>query len=259
MTRAAGDPAGRRPDRAHDRRPGGDRPRRARRSSRPAAAQEIDTPDALLPREPDAGQRLPRLRRRGRGLARARARLLADGRAEDERQDRQRARAPVAQDRPRVPGLLGRPLVRLAPRCSGWMERYGADPSASARRRRPPRRASATRPGPATTTRARRRGRDRRPAGQGRQRSLRPRLRQVHPLLQVRRGLRHRRAEHVRDRRRRPRLRRPHLDRVRDAAARLRLRLLRQLHRRLPDGRADVQERARHARRPAPGTSRGRP
>ena len=70
---------------------------------------------------------------------------------------------------------------------------------------------------------------------------------EVHPLLQVRRGLRHRRAEHLRHRRRRPRLRRAHLHRVRGAAARLGLRLLRQLHRRLPDRRPDVQERARHA------------
>ena len=48
--------------------------------------------------------------------------------------------------------------------------------------------------------------------------------------------------------RRRARLRRPHLDRVERRPARVRLRLLRQLHRRLPDRRADVQERARHAR-----------
>jgi succinate dehydrogenase/fumarate reductase-like Fe-S protein len=39
------------------------------------------------------------------------------------------------------------------------------------------------------------------------------------------------------------------VDRVRDAAARIGVRLLRQLHRRLPDGRADVQERVRHAPR----------
>jgi hypothetical protein len=86
------------------------------------------------------------------------------------------------------------------------------------------------------------------------QRELRPRLLEVHPLLQVRRGLRHRLAEHVRDRRRRPRVRRPHRHRVRSAAAGLGVRLLRQLHRRLPHGRADVQERVR----PAPGRHVGR-
>ena len=43
-------------------------------------------------------------------------------------------------------------------------------------------------------------------------------------------------------------LRRADLDRVRRRAAGVRLRLLRQLHRRLPDGRPDVQVRARHAR-----------
>ena len=56
---------------------------------------------------------------------------------------------------------------------------------------------------------------DRPPARQGRQRALRPRLLEVHPLLQVRRGLRRGRPEHVRDRRRRARLRRPDLDRGR--------------------------------------------
>ena len=40
-------------------------------------------------------------------------------------------------------------------------------------------------------------------------------------------------------------LRRPHLDRARRPADRVGLRLLRQLHRRVPDGRAGVQERVR--------------
>ncbi len=71
------------------------------------------------------------------------------------------------------------------------------------------------------------------PAGEGRQRPLRPRLLAVHPLLQVRRGVRRRRSEHVRDRRRRPRVRRPHLDGVRGAARCLGLCLLRELHRRV--------------------------
>ena len=55
-------------------------------------------------------------------------------------------------------------------------------------------------------------------AGQGRQRALRARLLALHPLLQVRRGVRRRRAEHVRDRRRRTRVRCPHLHRVRRPA-----------------------------------------
>ena len=92
-------------------------------------------------------------------------------------------------------------------------------------------------------------GGDRRPADEGRQRPVRPRLLEVHPLLQVRRGLRRGRPEHVRDRGRRARLRCPDLDGAGRPAARVRVRLLRQLHRRLPDGRADVQARVRHARR----------
>ena len=130
-----------------------------------------------------------------------------------------------------------------------WIEEYGADPERygppappfEAGRARPP----ARRPPPHAGRRARR---HRRPADEGRQRALRPRLLEVHPLLQVRRGLRHRLAEHVRHRRRRARLRRPHRDRVRQPAARLGLRVLRQLHRRLPDRRAHVQERVRPAR-----------
>ena len=55
-------------------------------------------------------------------------------------------------------------------------------------------------------------------------------------------------AEHLRDRGGRTRVRRAHLDGVRGPAPRLGMRLLRQLHRGLPDRRADVQERARHAR-----------
>jgi predicted molibdopterin-dependent oxidoreductase YjgC len=45
----------------------------------------------------------------------------------------------------------------------------------------------------------------------------------------------------------RPGVRRPHLHRVRRRPARLGLCLLRQLHRGVPDRRADVQERVRHA------------
>ena len=116
------------------------------------------------------------------------------------------------------------------------------------------------RPAPHRPPRGARRAdrRHRGPAGQGRQRALRARLLQVHPLLQVRRRLRRAVAEHVRDRRGRPRLRRAHLDRVRQSAARLGLRLLRQLHRGLPDRRADVRLRVRPARGRRSGTSRAR-
>ena len=61
-------------------------------------------------------------------------------------------------------------------------------------------------------------------------------------------------AEHLRDRGRGTRLRRADRHGVRDAAARVGLRLLRQLHRGVPDRRADVQERARHARPAEAGT-----
>ena len=128
-------------------------------------------------------------------------------------------------------------------------------PSATARRRRPTR--SATASAPATTSSPTARPRPRCTAGQGRQRAVRPRLLEVHPLLQVRRRLRRAVPEHVRDRGRRPRLRRAHLDRVRGRAAGLGLRLLRQLHRRLPHRRADVPRRARAARGRRVG--RGRP
>ena len=138
--------------------------------------------------------------------------------------------------------------LSTAPGVDRLMARYGAARSATARPRRP-RPASATRASPATTTA---------PDGAQAETVAQPvkidndlyvrDYSQVHPLLQVRRGLRHRRAEHLRHRGRRPRLRRPHLHRVRRPAARLGLRLLRQLHRRLPHRRAHVQERARHAR-----------
>ena len=91
--------------------------------------------------------------------------------------------------------------------------------------------------------------RDRRRADEGRQRSLRPRLRQVHSLLQVRRGVRAGSSEHFRHRRRRPRVRRAHLHRVRRAAPRVGVRVLRQLHRRVPHRRADGEDRVRQARR----------
>ena len=142
----------------------------------------------------------------------------------------------------RLAPLAGR--VRGAP--GAVRRRDGADGGGGARRagaRPPPR----PRPGGR---------RDGRAAGQGRQRALRARLRPVRPLLQVRRGVRHRRPAHVRDRGRGPRVRRPDLDRVRRAAGRQRLRVLRQLHRGVSDRRADVHERARHACRRHVGRGR---
>ena len=56
-----------------------------------------------------------------------------------------------------------------------------------------------------------------------------------------------------------PRVRRPHRHRVRQPAARLRVRLLRQLHRRLPHRRADVQERVRPPRGRPLGRGASRP
>ena len=167
--------------------------------------------------------------------------------------DSERVR-PVAQDGPRVPRLVGRPVARR-PDGAGRLDRGVR----RALRRRPDavraagragrrRRARRARAGHHHAPAGRRGGGDGRPADQGRQRPLRPRLLEVHPLLQVRRGLRRGRPEHVRDRGRRARLRRPDLDRAGRPAARVGLRLLRQLHRRLPDRRADVQVRVRHAR-----------
>jgi predicted molibdopterin-dependent oxidoreductase YjgC len=102
-----------------------------------------------------------------------------------------------------------------------WMADYGVDaerygPARPARRRRgarpPPRR-------PPPRPRRDHRG-DRRAAREDRQRPLRARLRALHPLLQVRQGVRHRRAVHVRDRRGRARVRRPDRHRVERRAAR---------------------------------------
>ena len=157
-----------------------------------------------------------------RGLARARPRLPAAGEPGMEVQtDSERVR----HSRRLVLELLGSSVdlslagpVRARRDLRGYARavRRGRVPvRAAARRQRP--QASATprgRPPP----RARRDRGDRRPAGQGGQRPLRPRLRPLHPLLQVRRGVRRGRPEHVRDRGRRARLRRPHLHGVRHAA-----------------------------------------
>ena len=123
----------------------------ASRSRSPRARRILDAcrarghrhADALLPREPDAGQRLPRLRRRGRGRAHAGPGLLAQGRGGHGGQHRLRARAAVAQAGARAPRLVGRSLDRAG---VSAVARYGAIPSATARARRP-RRARRREPG----------------------------------------------------------------------------------------------------------------
>ena len=213
------------PCRDHHRRPG-DRGGRGLHHSRRLPRRGHRGADALLPRDADAGQRVPRLRRRAGGRARPRAGLLAPDRAGMVI----RTRSPrVDLSRKLVLELLASSVdLSTAPTLEPMMREYGADPSASARH---------ALSGAATV-------------------AQRPKIdnelymrdySQVRALLQVRRGLRHRRAAHVRDRRRRPRLRRAHLDRVRRDAARVGLCLLRQLHRGLPDRRADADARVRAA------------
>ena len=80
-------------------------PRRLDDPRAPAGPQGIDTPTLCYAREPHAGQRLPRLRRRGHRLARPRAGLLAQGRARHGRPDR--LRAGPAQSRKMVLEFLG--------------------------------------------------------------------------------------------------------------------------------------------------------
>ncbi len=101
--------------RADPRRPHRQRPRRLddpRRLPRPGDRR----PDAVLPREPHARQRLPRLRRRGHGEPRPRAGLLSPRRAGDGGPDRVRACSPQPADGPRAPRLGGRPLARAGRR-----------------------------------------------------------------------------------------------------------------------------------------------
>ncbi len=162
--------------------------------------------DPLLPREPDPGQRLPGLRRRGQGLARPRPGLLAQGRGRDGRLRPTPSASAIS--RKMVLEFLGSSVdLRPRPAAARLHRPLRRRPRALRDRRRRPRRpASATRTSRATTTprpAPTPSGPDRRPAGQGRQRPLRPRLLEVHPLLQVRRGLRRGRPEHVRDRGRR--------------------------------------------------------
>ena len=88
--------------------------------------------------------------------------------------------------------------LSTTPVAPGYLERYDAAPE----RFGPPAPPSADRDrrpdGPPRRAGRAHRG-DRLPAGEARQRALRPRLREVHPLLQVRRRLRRAVPEHVRD------------------------------------------------------------
>ena len=89
-------------------------------------------------------------------------------------------------------GLVGRPVARRRTSRAGSRS-TAPTPSATGRRRRRSRPASATACAPATTTTPDgEHAATVAPAGEGRQRALRARLREVHPLLQVRRGVRHR-------------------------------------------------------------------
>ena len=112
------------------------------------ACQElgIDTPVALLRRDAAARERVPGLRRRARGRARARSRVLAEGRAGDGGEDGFGARAAQPAPGARVPRLLRRPLgdAALPPATSSATRR---DPTATGRRRRRTRSATASEPG----------------------------------------------------------------------------------------------------------------
>ena len=66
--------------------------------------------DALLRRDAPARERLPRLRRRGRGLARPAPGLRAEGRGGDGGADGHRARPSLPEARARAARLVGRPL-----------------------------------------------------------------------------------------------------------------------------------------------------
>ena len=125
--------------------------------------------DAVLRREPDAGQRLPRVRRRGHRLARPRAGLLAHGRGRDGGPDRLRAGPHLAQGRPRVPRLVGRRVAGRTGR-AGRLDRVlhgplrrGSDAVRAAGRARRRRRARRPRGRPPPRP-ERRRGRSRRPS-----------------------------------------------------------------------------------------------
>ncbi len=68
-------------------------------------------PDAVLSREPDAGQRVPGVRGRGHRVARARPGLLAARRGRDGGPDRQRARSALPAPGAGAARVLGRPVA----------------------------------------------------------------------------------------------------------------------------------------------------
>ena len=143
---------------------------------RPAASTHRRSASATRSRR----QRLPGVRRRGAGnraLVPACSRQAVDGHGGPHRHRR------VRHARRLVLELLAASVDLVdGARVDEWNAEYGAEPDA-----------------------LRRRGRHRRAAGEGRQRPLRARLLQVHPLLPVRRRVRRAVAEHVRHRGRRAR------------------------------------------------------
>ena len=109
----------------HHRRP---RDRGARRlhDSRRLPRRRRRRADALLPRDADAGQRVPRLRSRGGRGTRPRPGLLAPDRAEHGGSHALAACGPVAQARPRTARLVRGPVDGADAR--PMMREYGADP-----------------------------------------------------------------------------------------------------------------------------------
>ena len=91
----------------HDRRPHARCSRRHHDHRRLQDARHRDS-DAVLSRNADAGERLPRLRRRSRRRARAGAGVLAEGRSRHGDQDALAARRSVAQGGPGVAGIVSR-------------------------------------------------------------------------------------------------------------------------------------------------------
>ena len=138
-------------------------------------ARGIDTPDALLPGEPHAGERLPGLRGRARGVADAGAACSRKAEA-GWRCTPTPPRAAQPQDGARVPRLVGRPLPGLGrPASAGSPTTTSTRRGTGRRRRHDPRPRDAPRPG--EHHRRSRRARPRpSPAGEGRQRPVRPRL-----------------------------------------------------------------------------------
>ena len=191
-------------------------------------------PHAVLRPDHHAGQRLPGVRRRARGLADPRAGLLASGRDGHGRAHRHRAGEP--DPRRLVLELLGSSVdLSTTTAARRWI---------GALRRRSDR-ASATTPPPCEQ-----------PVKDDNDLYVRDYAKCI-LCYQCVDACGVAVAAHVRHRRGRTWLRRPHLDRVRRRAARLGVRLLRQLHRRVPDRGADAPNRVDDARRG--GVGRGAP